>query len=157
MRNKLMPIVLFISFALLLSGCQTTYLVHDSSAKQIAAIIKDYGGAHGYSFTYENETTWTYGLDLGSVYIPYTSTTVKSSSYTQVQASTGQPVNYGYEDTSWNTITSGPRNVEALATIRLIQQDKDVLILIDTNDAGGYTLNDIRGYVQAYGFTVDEK
>jgi len=156
MRSKLMSGFLLLISLFLLSGCQTSILVHDASVAMITPIFKDYAGSHGYVFTYQNDKTGTYGLDLGSVYQPYTSSTSRSSSFTSVPASSGQPLT-AYEETTWNTVAYGGRYVEALATVRILQQGSDVQVLIDTNDAGGTTLNDFLGYIRAYGYTVENK
>lgn len=157
MRSKAILLILLISLVFV-SGCKTTFLVHDATVSQITPVFKDYVGSHGFRLSYQNEQTGSYGVDMGSVYVPYTSSTIKSSSVIAQPASTstGQPMT-AYEETTWNTVKNSDRYVQAAASVRIMQQGKDVNILIDTNDAGGSSLNDIRDYLQALGYTVDVK
>ena len=157
MRAKINLFILLISL-LFLAGCQSTFLVHDATVKQVTPILKDYVGTHGYRISYENDRTGSFGVDLGSVYVPYASQTMKSTSIVAQPSNTttGQPMT-AYEQTTWNTVGNSEHYVQAAASVRVIQQDSDVMIIIDTNDSGGASLDDLRDYIQRFGYTVDKK
>jgi len=156
MKKNAFIILLFITAALFISGCQTTITVHNASKKDITQMVKDYIGMHGYTLTYSNDTTGSYHVDMGSVYVAGTSSTTKSSSVI-VQPSnkdSGQPMT-AYEQTSWNTVNNPSRYAQASAAVSISQKDSDVVIFIDTNDAGGTSLNDIKDYIQSFGYKMD--
>jgi len=144
--------------ALSLSGCKTTLLVHNATVKQITPVLKDYAGIHGYSITYQNERTGSYHLDMGSVFMPAASQTVKNKSTVQQlpARNSGQPMT-AYEETTWNTVSNPAHYAGASAAVSILQQGSDVLIILDGNDAAGSSLNDVRDYIQAFGYTVDVK
>ena len=147
--------VLFIC-AFFLSGCKTTLLVHNTTVKQITPIFKDFAGTHGYLLTYQNEQTGSYRLDMGSVFLPYTSQTIKSQSTVQYQSASNQPMS-AYEQTTWNTVANPAHYVQASAAVTIIQQGSDVLIILDGNDAASTSLSDARDFIQSFGYTVDSK
>jgi hypothetical protein len=158
MRSRITAICILMAFSLFLAGCQTTLVIHKASAPKIIQIFKDYAGMHGYAITYQNDDTGSYHLSMGSVFVPYTSSTQKSQSIIQNNPPTGsnQPMT-AYEQTSWNTVANPSHYEEATAAVSIIQQDTDVQILIDTNDAGGSALNDMKDYLQSLGYSVDNK
>ena len=143
---------------MLLSGCQTTLLVHNAFVKQIIPAFKDYAGMHGYAITFQNDQTGSYHLSMGTVFMPYTSSTQKSQSTIQLNPAAGsnQPMT-AYEQTSWNTVANPSHYVEATAAVSIIQQGSDVQILVNTNDAGGSSLNDVKDYLQSLGYSIDNK
>ena len=154
--KQLMLFFLLLMCVLFLSGCKTTLLVHNATVKQTAQILKDYAGTHGYQITFANEQTGSYRLDMGSVFMPYVSQTVKNKSSIQYAPSASQPMT-AYEQTTWNTVSDPAHYVQASAAVTILQQDNDVLVILDGNDAAGSSLNDFRDYVQALGYTVDVK
>ncbi len=132
--------------------------MHDTSVEEITPILKDYVGTHGYLITYENKETGSFRISLGSVYVPGTAETTKTK-YVVVNPpaeGTTQPMT-AYEDTTWRTVSKPGHYVEATAMIRLTQKDNDVVMEIDTNDAAGISLNDMRDYIQGVGYAVDSK
>lgn len=158
MRARTYLALILLASVFFISGCKTTLMVRNEPVKQITQIFKDYVGMHGYSITYQNEATGSYHVDMGSVYMPYTSSTQKSSSYIQYnpQGNSGQPMT-AYEQTSWNTVSNPSRYAEANAAVNISQLGNDVMIIIDTNDAGGTSLNDISDYLTSLGYKVEGK
>jgi hypothetical protein len=158
MRSRIISAFVLLAFSLFLAGCQTTLVVHDANVKQIIQIFKDYAGMHGYAITFQNDQTGSYHLSMGTVFMPYTSSTQKSKSTisNNPPAGSNQPLT-AYEQTSWNTVSNPSHYEEATAAVSIIQKDTDVQILIDTNDAGGSSLNDIKDYLQSLGYSVDNK
>ncbi len=156
-RLGLLLLVLSASL-LFLTGCKTTILVHNATVKDIAVILDDYVGTHGFQITYRNDALGSYRLSLGNIYVPETSQTVKNKEVTAfpVQKNSRQPQT-SYEETTWNTVTVPGHYVEATAAITLTQQDKDVVISIDTNDAGGSSLDDAADYIKGFGYAIDKK
>jgi hypothetical protein len=142
--------------AMLLSGCQTNLLVHNATVDKVIPAFKDYVGIHGYLITYANDKTGSYHVDMGVVYVPSTSSTTKSTTVVSTPPSQDQPMT-AYEDTTWRTVSSADHYVDATAAVSIIQQGSDVRISIDTNNAGGASLNDIQDYLTSLGYTVETK
>ena len=155
-RIKLVLVLLMCAF--LLSGCKTTLLVHSTSVKQITPIFKDYAGTHGYTITFANEQTGSYHISMGNVYVPYASSTTKNKSTIQYTPPAGsdQPLT-AYEETTWNTVAMPGHYNEASAAVTIVQQDKDVMVILDGNDAAGSSLSDFQDYLKALGYNVDTK
>jgi hypothetical protein len=156
MRSRIFALALLIVCAFLLAGCQTSILVHNATTKQLIPVFKDYVGSHGYSITYANDQTGSYHLDMGAVFISGISA---GSSSTSTYVSGGgrgshQPMT-AYEESSWNSSSNPAHYEEATAAVNIIQQGKDVLINIDTNSAGGTSLDDIKDYLRSLGYSVD--
>lgn len=158
MRSRIYVTFVLLAFALFLSGCRTTLVVHDATTQKIIPVFKDYAGSHGYAITYQNEQTGSYHVNMGTVFVPYTSSTEKSKSTIQYNPPSGssQPMT-AYEETSWNTVANPSHYEDATAAVTIVQKDKDVMILIDTNNAGGTSLNDISDYLKSLGYEVDNK
>jgi hypothetical protein len=153
--RALLTVILLLS-AVILSGCQTTITVHNASKKDIAPIFKDYVGMHGYVLRYQNDTTGTYNVDMGQVYVQGTSTATKNKSIVMQpsDSSTGQPLT-AYEQSTWTTVNNPAHYEDAFAAVSISQRDSDVIVFIDTNGAGGSSLDDIRNYFKSYGYQVD--
>ncbi|MCX5726686.1 MAG: hypothetical protein NT030_05870 [Candidatus Saganbacteria bacterium] len=158
MRSKVKLIIILSVLALFLTGCKSTLLVHNTTVNQIIPVVKDYVGTHGYQITYQNDQTGSYGVDLGSVYVPYTSETEKTKMVIVQPPSknSNQPLT-SYENTTWNTVSTPGHYVRSTATINILQQDSDVLILLDTSNATGTSLGDLRDYIQTLGYAVENK
>jgi hypothetical protein len=158
MRSRITLACVLLAFSVFLTGCQTTLVVHNANVKQIIQVFKDYSGMHGYAITFQNDQTGSYHLSMGTVFMPYTSSTQKSKSTisNNPPAGSDQPLT-AYEQTSWNTVSNPSHYEEATAAVSIIQKDTDVQILIDTNDAGGSSLNDMKDYLQSLGYSVDNK
>lgn len=156
MRGKFALLLLLLTAVMLLSGCKTTIAIHNASVKGIIPIFKDYAGSHGYMITYADDQTGSYHLDLGEVYLSGVNTG-STSTTTFVSGGNGNQPMTAYEQTSWNAINDPARYEDATASVNIIQQDKDVLILIDTNTSGGPSLDDIKDYLQNLGYTVENK
>lgn len=156
MRTKISILLSLLVSAVLLCGCQTTLTVHDATSQNVISAFRDYVGMHGYSLTYQNDKTGSYNVNMGSVFITGTSSATKSkstSSYT-APAGSGQAMT-AYEQTSWNTVNDPARYAQASAAVSITQKGSDVAVFIDTNDAGGTSLNDIKDYIQSLGYKVD--
>jgi hypothetical protein len=132
--------------------------VRAATVEEIIPVFKDYAGTHGYQITYENVKTGQFRLDLGSVYVPEVSETTKNSMVVVSPPSrdTNTPMT-SYEDTTWRTVNTPGHYVDATATVSLTPQGKDVQIVIDSNNAVGTALNDIRDYIQGAGYNVESK
>jgi len=156
MTSKFRVFLILLAAALFLSGCQATYTVRNARVNEIIPAFKDYVGIHGYYLKYQNDKTGAYNVDMGQVYIAGTSSATKSKSVIvqPSDASTGQPMT-AYEQTSWNSINNPARYANATAAVTITQRGNDVVIFIDTNDAGGTSLNDIKDYIQSLGYRVD--
>jgi hypothetical protein len=154
-KLKLMAIVLLV---LLLSGCKSVLLVKDVSQEQMATIVKDYAGIHGYQFTYQNDKTGSYRLSLGMMYMPNTSQTTQTSESSQ-RLTTGNvdQTATSYERTTWETVNDPGHFVEATAMLRLLQQGSNVSVVIESNNASGSALDDFSGYLKDLGYTVENK
>ena len=156
MRGKSAFLLLLLTAVLLVSGCNTTIVVHNAAVKDIIPIFKDYAGSHGYGITYANDQTGSYHLDLGAVYLSGIDTGSRTRT-TFTSGGTGNQPMTAYEQTSWNAISDPARYEEATASVNFVQQDKDVMIIIETNSAGGPSLDDIKDYLQSLGYSVDTK
>jgi hypothetical protein len=158
MRTNIKYILILLALALFVSGCKTTFVVRGATAKQIIPIFKDYVGFHGYTMRYQNDLTGSYNVDMGVVYVPYTSETEKTKTVITVprEENSHQPMT-AYEQTTWNTVSNPAHYVEATAVVNIIQQGSDVLVNIDTNDAGGASLDDLRDYLQTLGYKVENQ
>ena len=150
--------MLSILLLLFLAGCKTTLLVHETSTDKLAAIVRDYAGIHGYQLTYQNDKTGSYRLSLGMVYLPNVSQTTQTSEGAQ-RLTTGNidQTATSYERTTWETVNNPGHFVEATAMVRLVQQDKDVMVLVDSNNVAGSALDDFSGYLKDLGYTVENK
>jgi hypothetical protein len=157
MRKYTILAIMLVLFAVLLSGCKTVLLVHDATVDKMSPVFKDYAGSHGYAITYANDKTGSYHLDMGAVFIPESSSSVQSTSRVATGARRPDQPMTSYEETTWNTVSNPAHYVEAMASISIIQQDKDVLVTLDGNDAAGNSLNDFSDYVQSLGYTVENK
>ena len=157
MRSKLKIAMVLLACVFLLTGCKTTLLVHQTTVQKLIPIVKDYAGSHGYRINYENDQTGAFGIDMGAVYVPYSSSTTKSSSYIQTQSpGNNQPLT-AYEQTTWNTVGNSEHFEEAAASINMLQQGEDVLMTLDGNDAAGSSLNDFYDYLKSLGYQVESK
>lgn len=158
MRSRIITFLFLLICVLLLSGCKTTLLVHGTSVKTITPVFKDYVGMHGYTITFANEKTGAYQVSMGSVFMPYTSSTQKNkSTITYVPpAGTSQPMT-AYEETSWNSVANPAHYDEASAAVSITQAGKDVQIIIDTNNAGGSSFSDVSDYLKSLGYEVENK
>jgi hypothetical protein len=155
-RSNVYLTALLLLTAIFLSGCQTTVNVHNAAKKDIIPIFKDYVGMHGYSFRYQNDTSGTYNIDMGQVYVVGTISGSKSKSVIMQPANTtsGAPMT-AYEQTTWNSVNDPAHYENAAAAISITQNASDVEIYIDTNSAGGTSLDDIKDYFKSYGYKVD--
>jgi hypothetical protein len=153
--RALITAILLLS-AIFISGCQTTITVHDAKKADIIPIFKDYVGMHGYVLRYQNEKTGTFNVDMGQVYVQGTSTATKNKSVIMQpsDSSTGQPMT-AYEQSTWTTVNNPAHYEDAFAAVSISQKDTDVMVFIDTNGAGGASLDDIRNYFKSYGYLVD--
>jgi hypothetical protein len=158
MRTKPVLALIIITCVFFLAGCRTTLIVHDTTTDTIIPAFKDYVGMHGYSITFANEKTGSYHVNMGNVFMPYTSSTQKSKSTITYNppAGTSQPMT-AYEETSWNSVANPAHYEDATAAVSIIQKGKDVQIIIDTNDAGGPSFNDVIDYLKSLGFEVENK
>lgn len=141
----------------ILTGCRTTLVVRNATVKDITPILKDYAGIRGYAISYQNEQTNSYRLDLGSVYIPYTSETVKTT--VTLPTENIQPLT-SYEQKTWRTVAAEGRNIQAAVMIRLVQQNNDVLISLNSDDEVGparYQVGYLSDYLRDFGYTVEQK
>ena len=156
MKSKLSLILMLFASAIFLSGCQATYTVRNAYVKDIITAFKDYVGMQGYTLRYQNDKTGSYNVDMGIVYVSGTSSAQGSRSVIEQPANTtsGQPMTR-YEQTSWNTVNNPARYASATAAVSITQRGEDVVIFINTNDAGGMSLNDIKEYIQSLGYKVD--
>jgi len=155
-RSKLILVLMMLAAVFILSGCKTTLLVHNATVKQVTPIFKDYIGMQGYMITYQNDQTGSYHVDMGSVFVAGTSSGSSTRSIIAVQPSKNQPLT-AYEESSWTSTNIPEHYTQATASISIIQQGSDVLLSIDTNDAGGASLNDIVDYIRSLGYTVENK
>jgi hypothetical protein len=153
--RALLTAILLLS-AIFLSGCQTTMIVRNSSKSDIIPIFKDYVGMHGYVLKYQNEKTGSFNVDLGQVYVQGTSTATKNKSIVMSpsDSSTGQPMT-AYEQSTWTTVNNPAHYEDAYGAVIISQKDADVSIFIDTNGAGGTSLDDLRDYIRSNGYKVD--
>ncbi len=154
-KNGLLIAVLMAS-ALFLSGCETTLTVRNAAVKDIIPVFKDYVGMQGYTLRYQNDKTGSYNVDMGKVFISGTSSASKTKSVI-VQPSdstTGQPMT-AYEQTSWNAANNPAHYDQASAAVSITQRGSDVVIYINTNSAGGTSMNDIKDYIHSLGYEVD--
>ncbi len=158
MKKHIKYLLVLLALTLFVSGCKTTFVVRGATSKQIIPIFKDYVGAHGYTMRYQNDFTGSYNVDMGVVYVPAVSETEKTK--TVMSAPRGensyQPMT-AYEQTTWNTVSNPAHFEEATAVVNFIQQGSDVMVNIDTNDAGGGSLDDLRDYLQTLGYKVDNQ
>ncbi|MFH1709507.1 MAG: hypothetical protein ABH860_00360 [bacterium] len=156
MISKSRILLVLLASVLFLSGCQATYTVRNASAKDIIPAFKDYVGMQGYVLKYQNDTTGSYNVDMGLVFVSGVSSATKSKSIIEQPAdsNTGQPMTR-YEQTSWNEVNNPSRYSNAAAAVRITQNGDDVTIYVDTNDAGGTSFNDIKAYIQSLGYKVD--
>jgi len=156
--NKTLIIGTLMGFALLISGCKTTLVIHNATVENITPIFHDYIGTHGYQLTYENPETGSYRVSLGEVYRPERSETTKSSTIVvQPPAKdTNMPLT-SYEDTSWRTVSTPGHYVEATAIVLIFQQDNNVIINVDSNDVGGASIDDLKGYIEGLGYAVNSR
>lgn len=151
-------LIALLASVVLLAGCKSTLLVHDAQLEKIIPILDDYAGTHGYQITYRNDEAGSFRLSLGNVYVPAVSETTKSKSVIVQPPPEGSNLPMtSYEDTTMRTVSSPGRYVEAYAMISLIQQDKDVQIIIDSNDAGGASPSDLIDYIRSFGYVVDNR
>ncbi|OGC21578.1 hypothetical protein A2291_01485 [candidate division WOR-1 bacterium RIFOXYB2_FULL_42_35] len=156
---RLSPILAFLLVAVLfLSGCKSSLLVRDTTIKNIIPIFEDYVGTHNYKITYRNDTIGSYRLSLGNVYEPEVSETTKVKEITKQPPPKNSNLPYtAYEETTWKTVSVPGHYVEATARVNITQQGNNVLLVIDTNDAGGSSLDDIYDYIRGFGYVVDKK
>jgi hypothetical protein len=146
------------TLVLFLTGCTSTLVVHNATANQIATILKDYAGIHGYVITYQNDLSGSYRLSLGNVYVPNTSQTTETQQAAQhLPSEHHQDLLTSYEQTTWETVSVPGHYLEASAMVRISQQGNDVIILLDSNDEVGSGLSDLRDYIQGFNYTVDSK
>jgi hypothetical protein len=159
--NSLRQVILLLCLAaslFFLSGCKATLLVHDAAVEGIVPILKDYAGTHGYQISYANEQTGSFRLDLGSVYISEVSNTTKSKyTITSPPSKDGNQPTTSYEDTTWHTVSTPGHYVKMTAIVSIVQQGKDVVISIDSNDLAGSALGDFRDYLVGFGYKVDNR
>lgn len=142
---------------LFLTGCRTTLVVRNATIKDVEPILKDYAGIRGYAISYQNEQTNSYRLDLGNVYIPYSSETVKTT--VTLPTENIQPLT-SYEQKTWRTVAAEGRNIQAAVMIRLIQQNDNVFIHINSDDEVGparYQVGYLSDYIRDFGYTVEQK
>jgi hypothetical protein len=155
MRSRIISVLFLLICVMLLSGCRTTLVVHDTTAKAVIPVFKDYVGMHGYAITFANEKTGSYHVNMGSVFMPYVSSTQKSKSTIQYYG-TNQPLT-AYEETSWNSVANPAHYENVTAAVSITQKDKDVQMIIDIENANGPSLNDIKDYLKSLGFEVESK
>jgi hypothetical protein len=160
--HRLVPVLtaltVLLAAVLFLPGCKTTLLVRDATVQEIIPIFKDYAGTHGYQITYENPQTGSFRLSLGNVFVSGRSETTKTKFVTVNPPAEGsnQPLT-AYEDTTWRTVSTPGRYVEATAAVNMVQQDNDVIINIDTNDVAASSLDDLLDYIRGLGYEIDRK
>jgi len=157
-RPGLLLMALLIAAAFILTGCVSTLVVRDASVEEVISVFKDYAGTRGYQITYANDETGQYRLNLGSVYVQGVNETTKSKTViVQPPAEGSNAPLTSYEDTTWRTVSTPGHYVDATATVSITQQDKDVQIVMDSNNVAGTALNDVREYIQGAGYAVESK
>jgi len=158
MKINIKYILVVLVLALFVSGCKTTFVIRGATVSQVIPIFKDYVGFHGYAMRYQNDLTGSYNVDMGVVYVPYTSETEKTRTVMNIpsNANSYQPMT-AYEQTTWNTVSNPAHYEDATAVVNILQQGSDVLVIIDTNDAGGSSMDDLRDYLQTLGYKVENQ
>jgi hypothetical protein len=143
---------------LFLTGCKSSLLVRNAGVEEIIPILEDYAGTHGYTITYRNDSTGAFRLSLGNFYVPERSETSKTKEITQFPPPEKSNLPFtAYEETTWRTVSNPGHYVEATAMVSLTQQNKDVLVVIDTNNVAGSALGDISDYIKGFGYAVENK
>ena len=159
MKTKRFGIILtaLLVSMLFLTGCKSTLLVQDATVKDTITILEDYAGTHGYKITYRNDELGSFRLSLGNVYMPERSETTKTKEITK-QPPIDKNLPYtAYEETTWQTVSVPGHYVEASAMVNITQQDKDVIVVIDTGNSAGVSFDDIVDYIKGFGYAVENK
>ncbi|MBU0686228.1 MAG: hypothetical protein KKB81_00045 [Candidatus Margulisbacteria bacterium] len=141
----------------LLVGCKSSYLVRNASVSNIISSFKDYAGVHGYQITYQNDATGSYRLNMGNVYVPEVSRTVKTTTVIATPAKDSYQPMTAYEETTWLTVSNPGHYVVATAMVSITQQGDNVLIVLDGNDVAGVQLNDVYDYFEGLGYVIEKK
>lgn len=157
LRSSLILTIL-LTAALFLSGCKSALLVRNAAVEDIITVLEDYVGTHGYQITYRNDEIGSFRLNLGNVYVPGTSETTKTKEITKQPPPKDTDLPFtAYEETTWKTVSVPGHYTEATATVSILKQDQDVLIEVDTNNAGSSSMGDIGDYIKGFGYAVENK
>ena len=150
-------LLLLICPLFLLAGCKSTLVVNNASASNIISAFKDYAGVHGYTITYQNDQTGSYRLNMGSVYVPNVSETVKTKTVVGKPMKDSRQPMTAYEETTWKTVSTPGHYVDATAMVSITQQAADVLVVLEGNDVVGTALDDVDDYIKGLGYVVENK
>ena len=148
--------LLFCFLVLLLTVCETTLKVNNIGIDQMTPLFKDYAGINGYQITYENKETKSYRLSLGTYFVPHISQSVETSrGAAQIDKDVPNQTNVtSYGQTIVQTINQPAHYVEAVATVRMMPQGKDVLIYIET-DGAAVSMDNFQKFLKQTGYQVE--
>ena len=148
--------LLFCFLVLLLTGCETTLKVNNIGIDQMTPLFKDYAGINDYQITYENKETKSYRLSLGTYFVPHISQSVETSrGAAQIDKDVPNQTNVtSYGQTIVQTINQPAHYVEAVATVRMMPQGKDVLIYIET-DGAAVSMDNFQKFLKQTGYQVE--
>ena len=156
-KSRSAVLVMLVASLFFLAGCKSSFLILNTSTNKVVASFKDYVGIHGYTFTYQNDQTGSYRLNMGSVYVPEVRETTKTKTLVGTPIKDRHQPLTGYEETTWKTVSTPGHYVDATAMVSIAQQGEDVLLVLEGNDVAGSKLDDVYDYLEGLGYNVEKK
>lgn len=157
LNNKKIIVIWIMISLLFLTGCKSTIMVYGTSTDEVIPVFKDYVNIHGYNIAYANDQNGSYRIFLGSYYVPQ----VIKTELTKVKTKEDPAKNLdqtiaSYEHTTVETTNEPGHQVYSNAMVRIVQQEDDVRIIIETPDMINYSHDNLTDYLKDYGFIAQK-
>ena len=155
---KKLKILLLFVLLFLLTGCNNSLVIKNAEVKRVIPQFKEFTSLYGYRIVYGNDETGSYRVELGQVYVPHQSETVRQRATIATQNLFHNPPLTSYEESTWRTIESRDRYVLVAIMARIVQRGNDVVIQIESTENVSPTrsqINLVRKYFRDLGYQAD--
>jgi hypothetical protein len=142
----------------LLTGCNNRLVIKNAEVETIIPKFREFVSLYGYKLAYANDATGAYRVELGQVYVPFQSETVRQRATIATENMFNNPPLTSYEESTWRTIESRDRYVMVAIWARITQRDNNVVIQVESTENVNPTrsqINLIRKFFRDLGYQAD--
>ncbi|GBR74248.1 hypothetical protein NO1_1458 [Candidatus Termititenax aidoneus] len=141
-----------------MTGCNGRLVVKNADVNDIIPLFKEFVALYGYNLTYANDKTGAYRVEMGQVYIPAQTETVRQRASIATENIYTQPQLNSYEESRWKTVSAIDRYVLVAVMARITAKNGDVIIQLDSTESVGPTssqVNLLRKYFRDLGYQAE--
>jgi hypothetical protein len=156
--KRLRLLGLLTAVILLLTGCNGKLTIKNADIEKVIPQFKEFVALYGYNLVYANDQTGAYRVEMGQVYIPAQTETVRQRANIATENLYTQPALNSYEESRWKTVSATDRYVLVAVMVRIIQKDGDVILQMDSTESVGPTssqVNLLRKYFRDLGYQAE--